>query len=284
LIRHNESIIENIATYYEKYYSAITPNWKKLVNDPLNEVRNGERIENIEFLTGMDKYSVGGRRFLEIGCGFGSFVVTTRQMGFESFGLEPDQICYSTAMEILAINELPTDIIVKGVGESLPYDDNSFDYVVSFQVLEHTQDPAKVLKEAIRVLKPGGYLYFNIPNHNFIWEAHYGLIWPTFLPRSITKLYLKLRGRDPKFFDSIQLLNKRKLMEFIANSDIEIIGFGETLWEKRMDSLNFSTYGHTKKLYSILNMLAKFKGISIAKMISIKLNMFYPLILVGRKY
>lgn len=41
---------------------------------------------------------------------------------------------------------------------SMPYDDNSIDYVISDQVLEHTVNPFTAVDEAYRVLKPGGWL------------------------------------------------------------------------------------------------------------------------------
>lgn len=42
---------------------------------------------------------------------------------------------------------------------SLPYDDQSFDVVMSAYVLEHLSDPQRALKEMIRVLKPGGMVF-----------------------------------------------------------------------------------------------------------------------------
>ena len=48
--------------------------------------------------------------------------------------------------------------IVQGDAHHLPWPDNSFDFIYSFSVFEHLQDPARCLEEAIRVLKPGGGL------------------------------------------------------------------------------------------------------------------------------
>ncbi len=54
-----------------------------------------------------------------------------------------------------------TDVL--GVGEELPFKDNSIDAVISSAVLEHVKDPFRCAKEITRVLKPGGELYCCVP-------------------------------------------------------------------------------------------------------------------------
>ncbi len=60
---------------------------------------------------------------------------------------------------------------VRGVGEALPFNDDSFDAVLSLAVLEHVKDPWRCAQEIIRVLKPGGDLIccapFLTPMHGF---------------------------------------------------------------------------------------------------------------------
>jgi SAM-dependent methyltransferase len=52
---------------------------------------------------------------------------------------------------------------VCGVGECLPFVDNSFDAVFSLAVLEHVKDPWQCAREIVRVLKPGGEVYCMVP-------------------------------------------------------------------------------------------------------------------------
>jgi len=54
-------------------------------------------------------------------------------------------------------------------GRHFPFDDNSFDNVLSTQVLEHVPNPMEILNEIARVLKPGGYVMISVP---FTQEEH----------------------------------------------------------------------------------------------------------------
>ncbi|MDR3389313.1 MAG: methyltransferase domain-containing protein [Rudaea sp.] len=72
---------------------------------------------------------------------------------------------------------------VRGVGEVLPFADNSFDAVVSIAVLEHVKDPFRCAAEIARVLKPGGDLICCVPflqpyhgyPHHYYNMTHQGL-------------------------------------------------------------------------------------------------------------
>jgi len=54
-----------------------------------------------------------------------------------------------------------TDVL--GIGERLPFADESFDAVLSFSVLEHVRDPFECAAEIRRVLKPGGLIHVSVP-------------------------------------------------------------------------------------------------------------------------
>ncbi|MDP3799930.1 MAG: methyltransferase domain-containing protein [bacterium] len=69
----------------------------------------------------------------------------------------------------LDINSLHGAEIVGSV-EDIPADSESFDSIVSTQVLEHVKNPQKAVEEFYRVLKPGGYCLVTVPQLNELHE------------------------------------------------------------------------------------------------------------------
>lgn len=74
-------------------------------------------------------------------------------------------------------------------GEDLPFQDESFDVVISDNVIDHAENPGGILKEITRVLRPGGMFYFTVHVHHPLYHAAstvYG-VWNSFgLPPEIT--------------------------------------------------------------------------------------------------
>ena len=66
-----------------------------------------------------------------------------------------------------------------GFGEDLPYPDNSFDFIVSYDVFEHVRDLRIVMGEVSRVLKPGGRLLAVFPQFYQPLESHLTLVSKT---------------------------------------------------------------------------------------------------------
>lgn len=61
---------------------------------------------------------------------------------------------------------------IQGDSMLLPFCDNQFDLVTSFEVLEHVPRDRTVAGEIYRVLKQGGYFFFSVPNRWWIFETH----------------------------------------------------------------------------------------------------------------
>jgi ubiquinone/menaquinone biosynthesis C-methylase UbiE len=61
-------------------------------------------------------------------------------------------------------NQLPNVTFLCADATALPFEDNSFDAITMFDLLEHVPDDAKAIAEAKRVLRPGGYLLVSTPH------------------------------------------------------------------------------------------------------------------------
>jgi len=70
-------------------------------------------------------------------------------------------VYYPNVVNFEIVDYETTDVV--GVGEALPFKDNSFDAVLSLSVLEHVRDPFACAAEITRVLKPGGRLICCVP-------------------------------------------------------------------------------------------------------------------------
>ena len=55
-------------------------------------------------------------------------------------------------------------------GEGLPFDESAFDVVLCDNVVDHAEDPRRIVQEIARVLVPGGLLYFTVNVHHFFYH------------------------------------------------------------------------------------------------------------------
>ncbi|MEW6754686.1 MAG: class I SAM-dependent methyltransferase [Candidatus Latescibacterota bacterium] len=97
-------------------------------------------------------------RLLDVGCGSQPLRHALLRHARGVVGLEHDRRRYRAA---------PPQ--VWGSALALPFADSSFDTVYASQVLEHVPEPAELLAEAGRVLRPGGHLILTAPH---IWGIH----------------------------------------------------------------------------------------------------------------
>jgi SAM-dependent methyltransferase len=155
-----------------------------------------ERVEQqVDLLLALDGYVgrfnylfsiLGDRRgslskILISGYSAGSEMIVARQFGFEEIhGVEVVPALFDATRARLA--GIPGMFPVLYNGSDLPYEDESFDLVVSGHIIEHTESPAQYLSELIRVLKSNGILYIEFPTRYHYIELHTGLISFEWLP------------------------------------------------------------------------------------------------------
>lgn len=127
------------AKAYNKY-------WREIKGDPARIYMQERVFTTINNLCVWKLKNGLGAKLLDIGCGDGCFVQVCRKHGIDAFGTD----------------------ISDGVDferDRLNFRDAEFDTVMLYSVIEHLWDPANILKEAGRVLKPNGTII--IITHNY---------------------------------------------------------------------------------------------------------------------
>lgn len=94
-----------------------------------------------------------GRATLDLGCGEGRIGAILREHGHRVTGVDvaPSMVDRARSRGVYE------DVLVADAG-SLPFDDGAFDLVMAFMSLQDMDDPGAALREAARVLEPGGRL------------------------------------------------------------------------------------------------------------------------------
>ncbi|GAB6393279.1 MAG: class I SAM-dependent methyltransferase [Treponematales bacterium] len=100
----------------------------------------------------------GKPRVLDIGCATGALLALLRERGWDTAGVEisAPQADYARAARGLEVRSLPL--------EEARFPAASFDAVLASHLIEHLNDPASLVREARRVLAPGGLFLVTTPN------------------------------------------------------------------------------------------------------------------------
>jgi SAM-dependent methyltransferase len=142
-----------VREFYESHWAALPEDpqpwaWERRRALLLGEARAGERV-------------------LDLGCGAGRFVAALRDAGADAVGVEIAE----AALERARRNVPGADLRLLEPDGSVPLPHGSVDLVWCSEVLEHVADPAHLLLEARRVLKPSGRLLVTVPFHGRVQAA-----------------------------------------------------------------------------------------------------------------
>ena len=104
-------------------------------------------------------------KILNAGCATGFSSEWLMQFG-DVISLEYDSDCYAFTRDVVKIP------IVRGSILALPFEDNQFDLVVAFDVIEHVDNDILAVQEMNRVAKSDGFMFVTVPAYLFLWSQH----------------------------------------------------------------------------------------------------------------
>lgn len=106
-----------------------------------------------------------GGKLLDMGCGTGFVISLAKGLFDEIHGIDVTQAMLDR------VDTSGNVTLHRGACESVPFADASFDVVTAYAFLHHTEDYAKILKEAARVLRPSGLCYVDLEPNKKFWQT-----------------------------------------------------------------------------------------------------------------
>ena len=249
LITFPQPSLDNLGKYYESEdYISHTDNQRSLFEKLYHFIKNIALKNKLHLI---NSHQPNKGRILDIGAGTGDFLSVAKKDGWQTIGVEP-----STKAKSIAINKG-----VSFVELTTELENNSFDVISMWHVLEHVPDLDKQIKELKRLLKPTGTIIIAVPNFKSFDAKHYGKFWAAFdVPihfwhfskKAIKLLFekekMKLEKVLPMKFDSfyVSLLSekyKTGKMNFIKAFYVGLL----SNWKAR------SSFEHSSHIYIIRN-------------------------------
>ncbi len=152
---------QELTDYYSNYpigYGA---------DSPLNIKRINERLDEFEKFRKTNK-------MLDVGCGPGIFLIEAKKRGWEVYGTE------FTDKQITYLKEKGINTY-QGKLNGNSFEENSFDVIISSEVIEHINNPVEEVSLFNKFMRKGGLLYVTTPNFNsverFLLKGKYNIIY-----------------------------------------------------------------------------------------------------------
>jgi SAM-dependent methyltransferase len=134
--------------------------------DAFDALRESENVEPFEVTERVHRFAdAAGRNVLDVGCGNGYVLSHYARHGAQVAGVDITAKAIELAHERFRLLGLEADLRWVD-GTSLPFADESFDEICSMGVLHHLPDPAPLVAEIERVLRPGGRLVVMLYHRN----------------------------------------------------------------------------------------------------------------------
>ncbi|SDH47059.1 Methyltransferase domain-containing protein [Flavobacterium omnivorum] len=168
LITTPQPSLENLGKYYESVdYISHTDSKRSLFEKVYHFVKSIALKNKLNLINSLlpNKGSV-----LDIGAGTGDFLSVAKENGWHTIGVEPSEKAKAIAKK-------------KGVsfvGETSELENQSFDVISMWHVLEHVPNLENQIKELKRLLKPNGTLIIAVPNFKSFDAKHYGKFWAAY--------------------------------------------------------------------------------------------------------
>jgi len=145
--------------------------------------------------------------YLDVGCGYGINSSIFGRFFSNTFCLDINTKNLEECKKHNNLKATKNISFIRGDAQSLPFDDEIFDLVTAFSLIEHVPNKELMISEMLRVLKPNGELLLQFPNKYFFIDLHTGIPFFSLFPHFLRILILKKKG----YKGEIGIPNLRKI-------------------------------------------------------------------------
>ena len=203
-VRIPQYLWKKIVKYYEDTYSGVIPQSYAMPDFAKHRLESSlvqmKRLRSI----GVRKDSI----CLDAGCGIGTFVTAANLAGYNYYGYEIDPLAKNIAIDMLKANGISTSRI-QSTPDISGFKGKRFDFISSFETVEHVDDLDDYLKKLRKIIKADGRLFIETPNYIIPYEPHFYVFFPPG-PNVLKWWCCRLVGRtNRKFFDELRFVTHK---------------------------------------------------------------------------
>lgn len=240
LITTPQPSLKDLGKYYEsESYISHTDSKQSLFDKIYQFIKTITIRQKIKLIEKQTEFSSQEKTLLDIGCGTGDFLVACKNHQWKITGVEPNAKARDNA-------ELKSGKLI--VSDILEIENQTFDCITMWHVLEHVPDLKNYIASLKKILKPNGVLFVAVPNYKSFDAQFYKEFWAAYdVPRhlwhfskkSISLLFKKenmnVVKMIPMKFDSyyVSLLSEKYKRGFSNPIRAFLTGFRSNLYAKR---------------------------------------------------
>ena len=173
------------------------------------------------------KLASGGKRLLDLGCGFGDMLYLMRSGYEDLYGVDPSDAMVKQSQSNLEARSVENPFFIqRGLAETLDYDDEFFDTILMLDVYEHVRPEVRVqvLSDVRRLLKPGGELLLATPSRALLhmWNLLDNLL---LIPQRLWRREkIRLYSIEERPFTEV-FCSKRELIDELTQAGLKVTNF-----------------------------------------------------------
>lgn len=147
------------------FYEELKEGWHGRWDHPIALLRAENKLRAPWVANELHNRFGGPIKVLDIGCGGGFLTNHLANVGHQVTGIDLSP----SSLEAARQNDTTKSVkYLTANAYSLPFEDQTFDAVAAMDILEHVENPDQLIKEAGRVLRPGGLFFFHTFNRNIL--------------------------------------------------------------------------------------------------------------------